>query len=64
MIKNSTEAQMIFWLRDAVRDHAWAVRHPEADIAAAEGEVERCARVCIRAGCSVDEVAKTIKEAV
>jgi len=58
------DKQVLHWLQDTQRDYDWAVRHPGSDLAAAEGEVERCARVCVRAGCTVDEVAQTIREAV
>jgi len=57
------DKQVLHWLKDAQRDFDWTVRYG-GDLEAAEGEVKRLARQCIRAGCSVEEVATVIREAV
>jgi hypothetical protein len=57
------DKQVLHWLQDAQRDFDWTVKYG-GDLEAAEGEVKRLARQCIRSGCTVDEVAGAIKEAV
>lgn len=58
-------ATLLVWLRDAQRDFDWAVKNlDKPGLAAAEADVQRLARRCIRAGISTETVAQAIKEAV